>query len=212
MRGILVAKKIQRLSQRRTPLLIPSRFTSGVTTTIANPTPHPVRTTPRCALAAGPVVDFNLKCRWMLIEIFSVIGNPEPAPRRLYFQRVRQTNLAELEMMAVGFAVSRDVQHLFTARHLRKSINETAARLQKVFKSDCPRCRPFIKENRDRSVRAVTMSITIGNAGIDAVLVDDPPICTIYPVATAPGSVNRSQTRDLMRRQDYASHVFFDYC
>src|SRR5258708_19685555 len=59
IRGILVAKKFQRLPQRRTPLLIPSRFTSGVTTTIANPTPHPVRTTPRSAFPARPLLHFN---------------------------------------------------------------------------------------------------------------------------------------------------------
>src|SRR5258707_13475126 len=198
MRGILVAKKIQRLSQRRTPLLIPSRFTSGVTTSTANPTPHPVRTTPTWSFAAGRAFDFNFKSRWMLIEIFSVIGNPEPAPRRLYFQRVRQTNLAELEMMAVGFAVGRDVQHLFTARHLRKSIDQTAARLHKVFKSDCPRRRPFIKENAHESLPARTMSITIGNAGIDAVLVNIAPF----------DFANRPQTRDLMRRENDESQVF----
>src|SRR5258708_38049453 len=116
MRGILVAQEIQRLSQRRAPLLIPSRFASGVTTAIANPAPHPVRTTPGCAFAAGTVVDFNFKFEWLLGEIFPVVGNPKTSRRCFDFERVRQTNIAELEMMAVVFAVSRDVYHFFVVR------------------------------------------------------------------------------------------------
>src|SRR5258707_7544703 len=112
----------------------------------------------------------------MVGEICSVVGKPKAPGGCFDFERVRQTNIAELEMMPVGFAISRDVYHSSIVRNSRKSIHQTLARLQKIFKSNCSGCWAFVKENRNRSVRAVTTGITIGDAGIDSVVVRLSPL------------------------------------
>src|ERR1700686_49840 len=123
MRSVLIAQEIQRPSQRHPPALVPTRFASGVTTTIANPPTDAVGATPGGAFAVRAVIYFNFKCRWMLIEIFSVVGDLKTTRRCFDFEGVRQTNIAELEVMAIGFAVGRDSYQLSATASLHKSIH-----------------------------------------------------------------------------------------
>jgi len=60
----------------------------------------------------------------MLVEIFPVVGNLKTARGCFDFQCMGQTNITKLEMMAIGFAVSRDVYQLsVTATCANRSTN-----------------------------------------------------------------------------------------
>src|SRR5437588_12635990 len=113
---VLISQKVQRLSQRRPPLLIPSRLATGVTATIANPAPDAMDTTPGCSFPVWPIVDFNLEFGRMFVEILSVVRDGQSARRRFLGERMSQTEIAKLEMMAVSLAVGRDIDHLFAVR------------------------------------------------------------------------------------------------
>src|SRR5207237_8237830 len=68
MRRVSVAKEIQRLSQRRAPLLVPSCFATRVTTAIPNPTINAVQATPRCAFTIQTIVDLNFECGRIFVQ------------------------------------------------------------------------------------------------------------------------------------------------
>ena len=62
----------------------------------------------------------------MVVQIRSVISYVETARRRFFGQRVRQTQIAEFEMMTVGFPVRGDIDHWFAVGSLGKGIDEVA--------------------------------------------------------------------------------------
>src|SRR5260370_16602163 len=59
---ILISQKVESLSQRSAPTLIPTRFTSGVTATIADPTTNAVRAAPGSSFPVRALVNFNVHC------------------------------------------------------------------------------------------------------------------------------------------------------
>src|SRR5467141_37423 len=142
-----------------------------MTPTIADPTTNAVRAAPGSSLPFGAVVDFNFEGGWMLVEIFPVVSNLKTACGRFNFQRMCQTNITKLEMMPIGFAVSRDVHQPSVTGHLRKSIHQFTAGAQQILKSNRPRGWPVVEKHRDRSTGAVAMRISICDAGIDGLLI-----------------------------------------
>src|SRR5687767_14475714 len=109
VRNVFVAKKVERIAQRRSPFLIPPLLASGYASTITNPTSYAVRTTPRSALAIRSVVDLHLMLGRMLIEILAIVRYCETARRSFDGQCVRQTQIPELKVMSVGLAVGGEV-------------------------------------------------------------------------------------------------------
>ena len=107
----------------------------------------------------------------MLVEIFPVVGNLKTARGCFDFQCMCQTNITKLEMMAIGFAVSRDVLQSSVTGNLRKSIHQFTARPQQILKSNRPRGWPVVEKHRHRSTRAIAMRISIGETRIDGVLI-----------------------------------------
>ncbi len=89
-----------------------------------------MRAAPGGPFAVAAVVDFNFKFRRMLIEILCVVGNLKTALGTFDFEGVRQANVAELKVMAVGFTVGGNIQHRSVADGLRKSVRQFAARSQ----------------------------------------------------------------------------------
>src|SRR5438309_10948744 len=86
--SIFVAEKIQRLSQRRSPALIPSRLTSGVTAAVANPPVNAVSATPGSSFAVLAVIDLDFELRRMSGEKFPIVSDFETPGGRFYFERV----------------------------------------------------------------------------------------------------------------------------
>src|SRR5260370_13515501 len=113
---VLVAQEVQSLSQRRAPTLVPSRLSTGVTTTIANPTTDAMQTTPGSSFALRAIVNPNFVCLRMLVKILRVVRNPKASGRRLNFQRLRQAYGAKLEVAGVRRAVIRCVDQLAGAQ------------------------------------------------------------------------------------------------
>src|SRR5688572_11902176 len=91
MRSVFVAKKVERITQRFSPLLIPPRLAAGYAATITNPTPDAVLTTPRGAVAIRPVVDLHIMPGRMLIEVLAIVRYFKTARRSFDGECVRQT-------------------------------------------------------------------------------------------------------------------------
>src|SRR5687768_4512636 len=108
----VVAQIVQRDSQRIAPRLVPTSFTTRVTTAIAGPACDTVRTTPRTAFTLQTVIDLHLQLRRIAIEIFTIVCNPESRFLRFDAERVRETQITELEMMPVRLAVGRSVHEI----------------------------------------------------------------------------------------------------
>src|SRR5687767_5109623 len=79
VRSVFVAKKVERITQGRSPFLIPPRLASGYTSTITYPTSYAVLTTPRGALTVRSVLDLHLVLGRMLIEILAIVSYVETA-------------------------------------------------------------------------------------------------------------------------------------
>src|SRR5688572_11963348 len=91
VRRVFVTKKVERITQRRSPFLIPPRLASGYASTITNPTSYAVLTTPRSALAVRSVVDFHLMLGRILIEILAIVRYFKTARGSFYGECMRQT-------------------------------------------------------------------------------------------------------------------------
>src|SRR5713101_4609171 len=61
---ILISQKIESLSKRSAPTLIPSRLASGMTPTIADPTTNAVRAAPGSSFPVRAIVNFNFEGGW----------------------------------------------------------------------------------------------------------------------------------------------------
>src|SRR5437868_15003979 len=99
---------------------------------------------------------------------------------------------------------------------------------QEILECDGSRCGSVVEKDGNGSIRAVAMYITIGDAGVDALIINVVPVRSTrihrgpqrgsragvvgravrrhHTVATAPGSV----TRGLMRRQNDEAQTFID--
>jgi len=148
----LVAQPVERLAQRRAPLLIPAAMTAGVTTAVALPTFDAMRTAPRAAL-------MNLRLvRWrMRFQIFAVDRQLHVLAFFNLIQGKRQRHVAKLKMVAVGFAVRGDVNQLVAVTAAIKRPHQTRGKFfavrQKFFKCDGLRDRRVVKENRHGPAR-----------------------------------------------------------
>src|ERR1043166_2988844 len=86
-------------------------------------------------------------------------------------------------MMAVGFAVGRDADHLAIRRSgLREAINEGRTRLQDSLERDRVGDRAVIEENCDRATRTVGMEPRVRNTRVDGAVAHRFPLA----VADAP--------------------------
>src|SRR5580765_7490107 len=109
---VLIAEKVECVSQGPAPLLIPAGSATSLAATVSYPTPDAVNTAPRRSFTVWPAVDLNFEVRRMFVEIFPVVRDCESAHWRFLRERVRQTKSAKLEVMAVGLAVSGEIDHL----------------------------------------------------------------------------------------------------
>src|SRR5215213_2359516 len=98
----IIPQKIQRLTQRLSPRLVPTRLTPCVTPTIARPPRNAMHAAPRAAFAIRSVIDFHFGVRRITIEILPVVCDPKTGRLRFNPQRMRQTEISKLEMMAVS--------------------------------------------------------------------------------------------------------------
>ena len=81
---------------------------------------------PRSAFSIWAVVDFYFTFRRMLFEELTVVCDRESARRCFFRQSMRQTNVAEFEVMTIGFTIRGEVEHLLAVRGLRKGIDKFA--------------------------------------------------------------------------------------
>src|SRR5258705_7586554 len=109
IRCSIIPKEIQRRTQRSAPTLIPTCLATGMTATIARPATNSMSAAPGSAFAFRTIIHLNLECRWVMVQILSVVCNPESRFLRFNFQGMRQTEVAKFEMMTVSFAISSDV-------------------------------------------------------------------------------------------------------
>src|SRR2546421_2061104 len=126
MRNVCVTQKIKSVSQRLSPFLIPSRFASSLTTAIANPATDSMSATPGSTFAFGAIINFYFEFRRMLCEELAVVCDRESARWCFFRQSMRQTNVAEFEVMTIGFTIRGEVEHLLAVRGLRKGIDKFA--------------------------------------------------------------------------------------
>src|SRR5688572_3173419 len=109
VRNVFVAKKIERITQRRSPFLIPPRLASGYASAITNPTSDSVLAAPRRALTVRSVVDLDVVLGRMLIEILAIVRYFETARRSFDCECVRQTQIPELKVVPVSLAVGSEI-------------------------------------------------------------------------------------------------------
>ena len=55
------------------------------------------------------MVNLNFKFWFVSVEILAVVSDAKACARRLFFQNVRQTQIAKLKMMTIGLAIRRHV-------------------------------------------------------------------------------------------------------
>src|SRR5688572_4511956 len=135
----VVTQEVQRNSQRIPPHLVPTSFTSGVATAVACPTRDTVRTTPRTSLTFRPVLDLDRHFRCVTIEILAVVRDPESGFLCIDAKRVRETEIAKLEMMTIRFAIRRYVHEIAALCGTQEEFDETAAGGECFLKGDSPR-------------------------------------------------------------------------
>ena len=113
--GSLVAQEIQRAAQRPPPALMPTSIASGVTATIADPTADAVAATPGGALTTRSALDLNGQFGRLRTQEFAVVCYAEFLFTRLNGQSMGQRQIAELEMVPIGFSVGCHVNQLAAA-------------------------------------------------------------------------------------------------
>src|SRR5216683_3738295 len=199
--GGTVAQQVERLPQGPTPCLVPTFLATGLAPTIAVPAADSVRATPGSAFAVWPRFYLHLVSRRILLEEFSVIRDVEVASRGLGLEGVGDTTVAEAKMMPVAFTVGCDVDKLAvaTAREI-ETLGQLCARGEGVFERDGTCQRVIIKEQGDRTARAVAMEVTVREARVDA---------AVGNVAPFLGS-DRAHALSLMRRHDRVRHPGVD--
>src|SRR5689334_14191908 len=107
-----------------------------MTAAVTNPATDAMRATPGGSFTIGSVIYLDFECRRVLGEILAVVHDPKVARWCVFCQRVGQAYLAKLEVMTIGFAVGRDVNHALAVCRLGESINQFTARFQKILKGD----------------------------------------------------------------------------
>ena len=112
----------------------------------------------------------------MLIEILAVIRDREIARRRFFFQRMRQTKIAKLEVMAVGLSVRCHVHHLLSVDRVRQCVNEFATRGQQFLKRQRARRDAVLKENSNRFIRMIAMRVAIRETRVDRACISGQPV------------------------------------
>src|SRR5207245_10853408 len=70
-----------------------------------------MRAAPRSAFPVWSLLDLNFELGRILVQKLAVVCQPEALLLRLHFKRMRQTQIAKLEMMAVSLAIGRNVYH-----------------------------------------------------------------------------------------------------
>ena len=106
----LVLQRIERLAQRRAPLLVP-------VAAILQPQSDRQRSTP-CAAPGAVLVDLDFPLGRVKLEELAVVGQPDVRVLGQAIEHVRQRHVAVGVVMAVRFAVGGDVHELgvFAAR------------------------------------------------------------------------------------------------
>src|SRR3989338_320980 len=116
MRQHSVPEPVQRLTQRRAPLLVPPSVAANFTSTIRSPALHSVRAAPR-----GVLHDLDLVGRRVFFQIFAVDGHPREIVGSDMMQAIGQAHFTETVMMAVGLAVGSDMDELGMVLVARKN-------------------------------------------------------------------------------------------
>src|SRR5262245_25775852 len=119
----LITQEIQGLAQRRSPRLVPTRLTAGVTATVSRPSSHSVRATPRRPFSQWTIIYFNLPLGLMVVQVFRVVCDPKARLFSLDLQSMGQTNIAKLEVVSVGFAVGGHIYQVPCLRHPDEAID-----------------------------------------------------------------------------------------
>ena len=106
-RDALVAQPVERVAQRRAPLLIPSRAAAGAAAAVALPAPEAVVAAPRGALG-----DLHFVRRRRGGEKLAVVRDARQLLLVDVVERVRQGHVAVAMMVAIRLAVGGDVDEL----------------------------------------------------------------------------------------------------
>ena len=90
--------------------------------------------TPRTALAFNAVIYLNFDFRRMSIEILAIVRDPKTGFLRFDVQRMRQAEIAKLEMMTIRLAISRDMHEISAPRSLDELLHQPPARRERSLK------------------------------------------------------------------------------
>ena len=145
--GRIIAQEIECGSERRAPFLVPAGLAAGVATTIAYPTTDSMRAAPRSAFPVWSLLDLNFELGRILVQKLAVVCQPEALLLRLHFKRMRQTQIAKLEMMAVSLAVGRNVNHRPAIACSLKHLHQRPAGRESFLERDRARNWTIVKEN-----------------------------------------------------------------
>ncbi len=106
----------------------------------------------------------------MLREMFAVVRHLKSARGRVDFQRISETEFAELVVMAVRFTVGRDIDQTCCATRRsssRETLDELRAGSQRLLESDRLREFRIVEEHGQGTSGTVAMEIVVGDAGVD---------------------------------------------
>src|SRR6185437_3167537 len=173
-----IAQPIQRLSQRRKPLLIPSGMPAGITAAVGPPALDSMYAAPR-----GVFNDLRQNFGRMHLEELPVINQLSLAAGLNAVQSVTQRHLAIMMMVTVTLAVRCDVAKLRPIALIGKAAEEPVSKplpiIKQPFECDGLRNRPIIKKDIDRFFgRKLDL---IGTTRIDSVSSHIFPVSAAHP-------------------------------
>ena len=123
-----VPEPVQRLTQRRAPLLVPPAVIANFTSTIRSPALHAVHAAPR-----GVLRDLDLVGRRKFLQIFAVDGHPREIVGNDMMQAIGQAHFTETVMMAVSLAVGGDMNELRMVLVARKNAQQPVREIDAAF-------------------------------------------------------------------------------
>ena len=159
----LVLEGVERLTQRRAPLLVP--VAAHLAAAVGAPAFDPVDAAPRALL-----VDLDFPFGGVQLEELAVVGQPHVGVLRQAMQHVSQGHVAVGVMVPVRFAVSSDVHELgmFAAgvEPVEEPLQEAVAVIEQPLEGDLMSDDAVEEEQDDRASRG--KAAEVGPRGINA--------------------------------------------
>src|SRR5262245_27465852 len=99
----------------------------------------------------------------MTIQVLAIVCDPEPRPLCFKLQRVGQTKIAKLEVMAICLTVRRNVHQISRSRSRSPNelLHQPATRRQCFLESDRACEWSIVEEDYERASGSVSVSIDV---------------------------------------------------